>query len=176
MPSKNNSYINEDAIGMGSLLAGLMVLSYIFLYVWPGNFGDKPHNCVELPNGLLVALAPNPRPHGRRGSQIRILKEPDGKVIVPAPSQSLTITQTTVFGRAGPTVDREELYSFAYRPDTGLVLESKNPELLARVVEAAGRQIWLGNKRSWVSSHSAYSDGLNHPKYWRTDCPANKFP
>ena len=138
--------------------------------------GKRGYVCVELPNGLLIATAPNPRPHKSRGRKIHILKKPDGTVVVPAPSQRLTITETTVYGRAGPTVDSKKLYSFAYRFDTGLLLERKNPAVYNRIVKEAGPQIFLGKERDWVSSYTAYRDGSGNPKYWRTDCPANIFP
>ena len=176
MPNQGNLYLGRKGIGIGCLLFSLFLVTLVVFYTWSGTTKGYPHSCVELPNGLLIATAPNPRPHSFRGRRIHILKKPDGTIIVPHPSQKLTITKTTVYGVAGPTVRNGILYKFAYRSDIGLVLESENLDSYTQIIREAGQRVRLEKKRKFTSSWLVYSEGKRSQRNWRTDCPVNTYP
>lgn len=86
------------------------------------------------------------------------------------------ISESTVHGRAGPTPKSRDLFSFAYRPVTGLVLESENPAKFRDIVSSAGPEVPFVNELGSTGSHWVYHHLEQRRERYRTDCPVNIYP
>lgn len=119
--------------------------------------------CVQLPNGLLLDTDGLVNSNRRHGVTITILKNTDGTPVVAEPITYMLVTETTVLGVTGYVAKRKR-YEFAYRPDTGLVVRSEDPETHARLFVEAGPPIAGG----YGSVNSVYS--ALRSRYHRVGC------
>ncbi|MEN8710186.1 MAG: hypothetical protein ABF310_09260 [Paracoccaceae bacterium] len=133
-----------------------------------GVYWGLPTRCVQLPNGLNI------------GKQAVIdLSEPffipdivpkfkNGKSLLPGDAWPFYATNTTVHGLADGH-DTQNVFWFAWRHDTGLVLRKDNPELYETLVSEAGAP--MGNKGiSLVDSHVVMMELQEQPNYANQKC------
>jgi len=124
------------------LFALLLVL---ILYVGSKEY----HVCIGLPNGLIIGrealFAPGRIFDGHDLPLVPrvILKLPDGSPLIRDEVFPIYITGTTVYGRGEPRDRSKASYTFAYRPDVGLVYRHVDPDTYARLESEAGELLDL---------------------------------
>lgn len=131
------------------------------------GFSKAYMTCVRLPNGLLLDADAmwNPR---RPLDSLTTLKTPGGALLVLDRISMMSFTATTVYGNT-PDYRFGEGYAFAYRPDTGLVLEKEEPAAYARLVAEAGPVV------DNDSPYFLYQRMIDDPAYRHVGCSQSLF-
>ncbi len=148
--------------------------------------------CVVLPNGLLLGRDALFNRKGVGGRFYPRLKLPNGDFLLDTAVHDLSFTQTTLRGQATPKQtpagqnregekDGMPPYRFAYRADTGLVIETKNPELYRKVVSERGPAVYPPfpdhppDCCTGLTGKSMFYHLVNRPRFRKEDCPLNIF-
>lgn len=125
---------------VGQILAALS-LSLFFISLIPAlwvfiAFNTKYRSCVQLPNGLNLgyeAVFDLSSPYFK---PIAVPKYPDGTPLIRKQTWAIYITETTLYGSTMNPDDTE--HRFAWRADTGLVLQKTDSKHYDRLIAEAG--------------------------------------
>jgi len=135
--------------------------------------------CVELPNGLIIGRLALLDPRKPYWSPNVTVKLTDGTTLIKDDVHSIFFSQSTTYGVAGPGNNPLKYYRFAFRPDTGFVLDINDMETYNRLKKEAGELIpFYGRfgRIDQINLLAAYYRLIKHPAYRRQNCRLNIFP
>lgn len=145
------------------LTIGACALVFASGFLW-----GVPTHCVQLPSGINIgkqALIDLSKPYLRPDI---VPKFDNGRPLLPGDAWPFFATETTVHGLAEET-DPQDVFWFAWREDTGLVLKADNPALYEALVSEAGAP--MGNKGiNVVDSHIVMMELEKQLAYAKQTC------
>jgi len=155
----------------------LLVLLLVFAVWWLGVRVYRYKVCVELPNGMLIGRVAVFDPKNYLWTPGVTLKLPDGTRMIKDPVHLVYFSKTTVYGTAGPLYRAQDDYHFAYRPDVGFILASKDWSKFEMLKEEAG-ELLRSTRTHTINLNllGAYMVFSEEPDYRRTFCPLSIFP
>jgi len=138
MATKQQNHVSEAFLATVSLLL-LLALIPLGWIAWV--FNDRHRTCVHLESGMVLgfeAVFDLGRPYFK---PVVVPKYPDGTPLIRDEMWSIFISDTTIYGLTMRPIPNND-YRYAWRADTGLVMQSEQPELFDTLVSEAGNTNW----------------------------------
>ncbi len=166
----------------------LLALPCLSLLVMLMTSYEARQICAALPNGAIVGYHAFFDPREPRWTPYPILKRRDGAALLLEKRVfPFFFTETTAYGMVSAGGVYQNRAGFAYRPDVGMVSESKDPALYKKLQSEAGEAdapIFRAHNDedrdrdgpSRMGLRLFYQTMIQDPVYRREDCPLALFP